>query len=187
LGLFIERDLVRQGLLGAGFTPEQIDASALADDPRLAGRLVGPIRDRWGRIVSFWARHPEGHPPKFLFKGRWKEEAGLFGLDVALHPASGGSGDLIVVQRILDAILLQSRGLRRVAAIGGPPSDLDRRRWQRLAALGLRRLLLVRGHPVDVSLAPASGGARPLRAVQGRPVEVCPMHHCEATTCFCFD
>ncbi len=142
IGLFVEGEAIRRGLLAAGFTVEEIEASALAADPRLVGRLVGPIRDRWGRIRSFWARHPDDRPPKFLFKGQWKEEVGLFGLDAALHPAAGERGDLIVVERLLDALLLQSRGLRNVAAVGGPPRELGKRRWQRLWGLGVRRLIL---------------------------------------------
>jgi hypothetical protein len=153
VGLFTSRDAFRQGLLDAGFTADEIRASALLDDPRLAGRLVGPIRDRWGRVHSFWARHPQDQPPGFLFKGKWKDEVGLFGLEVALHPAAGGLADLIVVERLLDAILLQSMGLRNVAAVGGPLTQLGKRRWQRLSGLGVRRIILVPGPSKDADRA----------------------------------
>jgi len=142
IGLFVGREVALERLLEAGFIDEEIRASALVDDPRLAGRLVGPIRDRWGRILSFWALHPEGRPPRFLFKGKWKEEAALFGLDEALHSGAGEEQRLLVVERLLDALLLHCKGLRSAAAVGGPPRELGRRRWQRLSDLGVRRLTL---------------------------------------------
>ena len=157
IGLYVDGRAVRQGLLAAGFAVEETEASALAADPRLAGRLLGPIRDRWGRIRSFWARRPQDRPSRFLFKGKWKEEVGLFGLDVAMHPSAGGSTNLVVVEWLLDALLLQSIGLRSVAAIGGPPKELGVRRWERLWSLGVRRLILVLEHaarpPDDIAAA----------------------------------
>ncbi len=144
VGLFVDCDLTRQWLLESSFTPPEIDASALAADPRLCGRLVGPIRDPWGEIVSLWARHPLDRPPRMLIKGKWKDRVGLFGLDVALRPASGGRESLLVVERLVDAVFLQSRGLANVAAIGGPLKELSRRRWERLCAAGVRRVTLVR-------------------------------------------
>ncbi len=168
IGMLADGETLRGQLVAAGFSAEEIDASALADDPRLAGRLVGPIRDRFGRILSFWARHPDDEPPRFLYKGKWKDAAGVFGLDHVgrslrdrqsgarnsepgrVGPESGiqGSGfgvqedeSLLVVQQILDAIFLQSKGLASAVAIGGLPRELDKRRWQRLAALGVRRVV----------------------------------------------
>jgi hypothetical protein len=183
IGLFMGGQWVRQQLLAAGFAPEEIDASALADDPRLAGRLVGPIRNRFGRILSFWAHHPEDRPHKFLFKGKWKDEAGLFGLDVARvpcprprgHDASGdehGHEDVamppvIVVQRLLDALLLQSKGLPGAVAIGGSPRELGKRRWQQLSALGSRRVILAFDTGVGRISNPSTANATDYKSVSG--------------------
>jgi hypothetical protein len=175
IGLFVSPDAVRQGLLDAGFTAEEIQASALAEDPRLAGRLVGPIRDRWGRVRSFWARHPQERLHGFLFKGKWKEDIGLFGLDVALHPASAEHGKLIVVERLLNAILLQSMGLRNVAAVGGPLSQLGKSCRQWLSSLGVRQMILVPGPVPEGCGADVAAVAVAFQAKQGADTYVLPL------------
>jgi len=146
LGLAADVETVRRGLEEAGFSAQEIEASSLAADERLAGRLIGPIRDRHGRILSFWARDPLDRPPKLLFKGPWKEETALVGLDAAFHaagPRRNQLGDLLVLERLFDALVLQGLGFSRAAAVAGPASDLTCRRWERLAALGVRRVTLV--------------------------------------------
>ncbi len=146
IGLAADMRSVRRGLEMAGFTAQEIDASALTADERLAGRLVGPIRDRSGRILSFWARDPLDRSPRVLFKGSWKEETALVGLDAAFHGAGSRRehvGDLLVLERVFDALVLQGLGFSRAAAVAGPASDLTRARWERLAALGVRRVTLV--------------------------------------------
>ena len=140
MGLFVDRRRVGEQLEQMGFSAAEIAASQLAADPRLEGRLVGPIRGPDGRIESFWARHPGDRRPRYLFKGKWKESVGLFGLDAALRPAAAGREHLVIVEQLLDALLFQSRGLGNVAAIGGPAHALTPQRWERLATLGVRRI-----------------------------------------------
>jgi DNA primase len=146
MGLFTDGRSIQRGLAEAGFSPQEIEASALVADERLAGRLIGPIRDPRGAIVSFWARYPGDRPPRLLFKGPWKEATALVGLDVAFD-ASGHRRDrldeLVVFERLFDALLLQSWGLLQAAAIAGPAKDMTRERWQRLAALRVCRVALV--------------------------------------------
>jgi len=142
VGLFVDRRLVGEQLEQMGFLAEEIGASQLAADPRLEGRLVGPIRDPEGRIQSFWAPHPGHRGPRYLFKGKWKESVGLIGLDAALRPAAAGREHLVIVEQLWDALLLQSRGLGNVAAIAGPPHALTPQRWERLATLGVRRITM---------------------------------------------
>jgi len=146
IGLFTDGPSVRQRLEEAGFSLQEIEASALAADERLAGRLIGPIRDPRGKILSFWARHPKDRPPRLLFKGSWKEAAVLVGLEAAFEaagPRRDRVEELVVVERLLDALLLQSHGVPNVAAIAGPARDMTERRWARLAALGVRRVTLL--------------------------------------------
>jgi hypothetical protein len=143
LGWFDTRDNLRARLLKAGFTSEELGASRLLADRRLTGRIVGPIRDRQKRIVSFWALHPNGEPAKYLF---WKspraDRLGAFGVDLAYDSVAEGPSDLVLVEDLLDALLLQSRGLLHVAAVGGAGDELTGRRWQRLYDLGVRRVTL---------------------------------------------
>lgn len=146
LGLVGEISAARFELEEVGYSEQEIDASSLADDARLTGRLIGPIRDRFGRILSFWARDPNDRSPKFLFKGTWKDATPLVGLDTALAscgPDASGLENLIVLERLLDAVALHSLGFRQAAAIAGPASDMTPERWERLGDLGVRRVTLV--------------------------------------------
>ncbi|MGQ9576231.1 MAG: hypothetical protein ACUVUC_13025 [Thermoguttaceae bacterium] len=174
-GLFPSPDVVRHWLAEAGFTPAEIDASRLATDPRLEGRLVVPIRDCWGRIVSFWARDPGNQPPDLLIKGRWKQEIGLFGLDVAFPEAAHRPEGLVVVERLLEALLLQAKGIPNTAAVGGPIAELTSKRWRHLAGLGLSRITLLVGPQPQAAggLAGALKGA--FRAGLGPLVFVVPL------------
>ena len=134
---------MKDSLAQAGFTSDEIDASELAADPRLAERLLGPIRDPEGSIRGFWARHPQGKRPQYLFKGKWKELVPAVGLEVALPALDNGRLPLILVESPLDALLLQFYGFLHVAAIGGDAGQMTRRRWECLARLGVRRVILV--------------------------------------------
>ncbi|NUQ61498.1 MAG: hypothetical protein HUU20_03355 [Pirellulales bacterium] len=142
IGLLIDREEMAQTLAEAGYRPEEIEASKLIADDRLAGRLIGPIHDSHGQILSFWARHPEDQPPKYLYKGRWQEAAGAFGLDVALPALKQRGGALVLVGDVLDAVLLVHQGVAAVAAIGGSAREMTSVRWQRLAEEGIREVTL---------------------------------------------
>jgi hypothetical protein len=168
LGVVTGIDAMRAGLREAGFSAQEIEASGLTGDPRLAGRLISPIRDPFGRIVSFWARSPKDQRPRVLYKGHWKDEVGLTGLDRALHPESGGLRNLIVVERVLDALLLQAAGVPNVAAIGGPASELTEARAAPLVHAGVRRITLALCDDADGSsaLAAAAHLRRFVRPIQ---------------------
>jgi len=142
LGLFTDPGTLGQRLGEAGFSDREIETSELLADPRLSGRLIGPIRDRHGRIVSFWARHPEDHPPHWLFKGPWRSQVGLFGLDTALRPEAGAHEHLVIVQDVLDAILLHGRGLSNVAALAAPVSGAAEPRWRHVSQAQIARVTL---------------------------------------------
>ena len=103
VGLFLNPSVMQEELLRAGFSREEIIASGLVSDSRVAERLIGPIRNVGGRIVSFWARHPEGLRPKYYFFRRdWRQEVPAFGLDVALScPADGVREPLVAVDRFV--------------------------------------------------------------------------------------
>ncbi len=143
LGLLLDTEEMAQALCEAGFRPEEVEASKLTADPRLAGRLIGPIHDGQGQILSFWARHPEDRSPKYLYKGRWQEAAGAFGLSGASSALKANGGNLLLVGDVLDAVLLVHQGFAPVAAIGGAPHEMTSVRWQRLAEQGVREATLM--------------------------------------------
>jgi len=146
IGFVTGLDAVRRGLEQTGYSAQEIEASALVADERLAGRLVGPVRDSQGRILSFWARDPRDRPPRLLFKGPWKEQIALIGLDAACPAADAAPaprGAVVVFERLLDSLLLHTLGFERAAAIAGPAMDMSQKRWERLAGLGVRRVILV--------------------------------------------
>jgi len=146
MGLFLDRDLMEACLEKAGFTPSEIHRSGLTSDPRLSGRLVGPVRDRHGRIVSFWARHPRREEAKYLLLHKqWYQQIPAVGLDMALTPVAGGQNHLILIESLLDMLLLHCRGLFNVAAIGGPAREFTPERWEGLAGLGVHRVTLLVG------------------------------------------
>jgi hypothetical protein len=144
LGVITTRRRMFEDLRGAGRSAAEIRDSRLLSDPRLPGRIVGPICDPWGTIVSFWAREPDDRSPRHLFlTGQWRRIAPLVGLETALTAAAEDRLGLVVVEDPLDALLLHSHGLMNVAAIAGRGSELSPRCWQRLAALEVSRVTLV--------------------------------------------
>jgi hypothetical protein len=163
IGLMPRLFSMRAALVRAGFNPDEIRESGLVGDARLEGRVVGPITDLAGRIVSFWAWDPIGRKPRCLYADRdWKSRLGLYGIDVALPAALQRDGNLLVVEEILDALLLRSRGLHHVAAIGGLAKEMTPERWNRLATMGVRRATLIaddcpaQGHGVAAAIDSAT-------------------------------
>lgn len=162
VGLLFDCSQMRAALAQQGFTPEEIRASELAADPRLPGRLMGPVRDGNGQLVTFWAWDVQGRRPRLLFHRAWKHRVPAVGLDVALPalaglaapvaPASCGTGasvlesSLVLVEDIFDALLLYGTGFARVAAVAGRFAEMTAARWESLAALGVRSAVLV-GRP----------------------------------------
>jgi hypothetical protein len=143
VGYFPAAEPIGQRLLRDGFSADEIRASNLLADSRLPGRLIGPIRGANRRIASFWARQPDKLDRCLYLSTEWKELWGLFGLDVALPAVSGGRRDLLVVEDLLDALLLQSNGWAAVGAIGNSPAETGSRRWERLDDLGIHRVTLL--------------------------------------------
>ena len=158
LGLITTRRAMSDELCTAGLPSWEIRRSHLLSDPRLSGRVVGPICDPSGLIVSFWAWQPDELPPRHLFLNRhWRRWAPLVGLETALTTAAGDPHGLVVVEDPLDAMLLWTRGMDNVAAIAGRGSELSPGCWRRLASLGVGRVTLV----LDNDPAAGPPGGRP--------------------------
>jgi len=143
VGYFPAVEPLWQRLLHDGFSADEIRASNLLADSRLPGRLIGPIRDAQRRIESFWAKRPEDLDHSLYLSTEWKEHVGLFGLDVALPAVAGGRRDLLVVEDLWDALLLQAHGWAAVGAIGNSADEISPQRWERLDESGIHRVTLL--------------------------------------------
>ena len=143
LGLLFDCAQMRSALARQGFTKEEIRASELAADPRLPGRLMGPVRDADGNIVTFWALDVQDRRPRLLFHRAWKHRVPAVGLEVALPALSGKTAPLVLVEEIVDAMLLHGTGFARAAAVGGSFAEMTTQRWEALARLGVGSVALV--------------------------------------------
>jgi hypothetical protein len=150
IGVFPSPLVMKEGLLRAGFGSDEIAVSGLMGDSRMTGRLIGPIRGATGQLLSLWAWHPQGLRPKYLYLGRnWREQTPVFGLDVAVPSLADAAGELLLVEDLLDALLLQSAGLPQVAATSRFSSNLTPPHWEQLAGLGVGRVTLVPSHDTE--------------------------------------
>ncbi len=140
-----------QELHSAGFSGEEIAASGLLRDSRWEGRVLLAWRDHRGEIGTLAARdlsNDGASDSKYLYLStqhgwaRKKSDLLLFGLETAL-PASQRAGFLLVVEGIFDALLLQARGFPNAAAIGGGGQELSTARLQKLAAVGISKIVLL--------------------------------------------
>ena len=144
IGYFTTADDLAQRLAAAGFSRDEIVAAHVVCDPRLAGRLIVPWRDRWGRvatIVAFDAREVHSGRGEMLYlRGGSRTES--FGLDVVLRPGSGGRDHLVLVDGILDVLYLQSLGVSNVASTAKPNGTVTSEQWQHLSDHGIRTVTL---------------------------------------------
>lgn len=143
-GVYTDPEDVAAGLMGLGFTREEIVLAGLLD-ARWRGRLVFPWRDRDGHVRGAVARDLGGSAEaKYLYSaGFSKADAVAYGLDVALRH---GRREIVLVEGLLDVALLQARGVLDVAAIGGAGGELSPARWEALAGFGVRTVTLVLDH-----------------------------------------
>ncbi|MDQ0466136.1 DNA primase [Caulobacter ginsengisoli] len=120
-------------LIAKGALPGELVEAGLLIEPEEGGapydrfrdRIIFPIADQRGRIVSFGgramdpqarAKYLNGPETSLFHKGRL-----LYGLPEArklLHADSAGDGDLVVVEGYMDAIACQRAGIAAVAPLG---------------------------------------------------------------------
>lgn len=109
-----------------GITDQQVDRWGLgyAVEGRLRGRLVIPIRDRWGVLLSYTARSFAGQPKRYLNPAEQEgpEPGAVFGEE---HWPGGDDPDLVVVlEGALNALAVERVApLLPVAALGGSRHD----------------------------------------------------------------
>ncbi|MEI7831764.1 MAG: toprim domain-containing protein [bacterium] len=165
-GLYPTIGEVRDYLSGKEYTPEEIGGawkevneqrapvgSGLLYDGRWQGRLVGPWRDRAGRVMSVWARDITGTAEaeaKYLFvkveNSDDKPKASPLGLDTAQ------GRDVVLVEGLLDVLTARVHGLTNVVGLGG--AALGKEQITALCGAGVRTVTLNLDHD------PQSGAGR---------------------------
>jgi hypothetical protein len=139
LGVYPSAVAVLEHLTACGFTQEEINAAAVLGDTRLPGRVIIPWRDALGRIATIIAEdlsaEERSTTRRLYIKGG--QRPAIFGLDVALRPASGGVDELILVDTPLDVVYFQQHGLPNVAMMAGASKTPTKQDWEVLADLGV--------------------------------------------------
>ncbi|MBF0503047.1 MAG: hypothetical protein HQM09_23165, partial [Candidatus Riflebacteria bacterium] len=126
LGFFPHQENVRRYLISQGFSSKDIAATWVAD-PKMQGYIVFPWRDERSRMLTFYGRWPDKIPPGNQPKTIALSNPKMKGYDGDLvHTKSSPlyldralrdkHKDIVAVEGLLDAALLQVRGDTRVVA-----------------------------------------------------------------------
>ena len=114
-----------------------------------AGCLVVPLRDRFGEIVDVGFIHLDRDPSTTMRCLRGATETGVvaYGLDRVLTRKSQSSQSaeqqtLILVEEVIDALTLQTRGFWNVAAVGAL-DEMTPHRWDALHDLGFSQVRIL--------------------------------------------
>lgn len=113
---------------------------------KLSGRITIPWRDLNGHILTIYGRcagpPPDESPKLIALPGHGSKSVPLY-FDCAL---AAGETEIVLVEGLLDALVAQARGDRRVVASAS--AAIPHRQIQALAARGVRRVILC-GDPDD--------------------------------------
>lgn len=114
-------------------------------DPRVAEALIGCVRDATGSLVTLWARPIHVARPALLCRRAWQETVGVYGVDVLaqLRPPH-----VLAVERLTDALALQSHGLEPVIAFGRRFDEVPVERWAELLRWGVVQITLLPAGPM---------------------------------------
>jgi DNA primase catalytic core len=133
LGFSPDKYGVIRYLIEKGFSTEEILSSGIAINTgkeifdRFHGRLIFPIKDITGRIVSFSGRALGEDEPKYLNGPDtkvFKKSEVLFGLDKAKTHARK-EGFIYIVEGYVDAILMHQAGYKNTVAVMGTSISED--------------------------------------------------------------
>ena len=131
-----ERELIEAGLLA-----EAADTGRVYD--RFRARVMFPIRDYLGRVVSFGGRVLDDAKPKYLNGPEtevFRKSDTLYGLDLA-RKAIQDTGEAVVVEGYMDVIAMHQHGFGVAVASLGTALTADHAHL--LARQGTRRLALL--------------------------------------------
>ena len=119
LGLYLSHEEVSRFLRKNGYSEQDAkDAGVLSS--KLEGYILFPWLDSRGRPLTIYGRYqvktpPDGKPKTLALRGEGTKQSPLY-LDRALK---AGHKELVLVEGVLDAALLQSQGDTRVCAYVG--------------------------------------------------------------------
>lgn len=106
---------VNQALWQRGYSRREVDRSGVTFDKRWIGRLVGPWRDRSGRIANIWARDlgkdAEVESKYLMLRG------GSRSSPLGIETVRGE--EAVLVEGLMDAYSLRANGIKNVIALGG--------------------------------------------------------------------
>lgn len=95
------------------FLKDEIETSGILADARWEARIIGPWRNKSGRIQTLWARVIEDSlEPKYLYIKNGKKPC-PFGIDKV------AGDELIAVEGLFDMMSLNQAGIKNVVALGG--------------------------------------------------------------------
>lgn len=149
----------------AAFCRERPGQEKFADywlnDRRVANALIGCVRDAGGTLVTLWARPIHAAVPALLCRRMWQDTVGAYGVDVLaqLRPPH-----VLAVERLTDALALQSHGLEPVIAFGRRFDEVPVERWAELLRWGVVQITLLPAGPT-VSMEVFRNVRRRLRGV----------------------
>ena len=170
LGFYASASSLREHLRERGFDSKAIEDSGVVFT-RMEGYVVFPWRDERGRLITLYGRAVPGcvadDAPKMMgLPGQGSKRSPLF-LDWVL---SGGHRDLVLVEGLFDAAVLQSRGDARVACFAGAQLSADQA--ETVARQNFRRVYVC-GDPDSGGDAGCVANAKRLRSL-GVPAFIAP-------------
>ncbi len=150
-GLYPTADEVRSYLRRIGYGDTAIEESGLVSDADghrhgdWEGCLIAPVCDANGEVVDVVAFVPTPSPSQrahYRF-ARGPKFSGVPACGLRSPFASAAlSTELVLVEDVADAFYLQARGIENVVAIAGDGPEFTATRWQQLAKLGVRSVVL---------------------------------------------
>ena len=159
LGAYVSRDRLKQGLLKQGYTEQEIAEAGLYTGKMGQQHCLTMLwRDSHNRAIGIVARaiQPDVQP-KYLYSSGMAKDQGLIGLTRAR-----GSRRVILAEGVLDALLLNTKGLEApTVATGG--TSLSEAQIKMLEASGCQELLLA----LDADKAGQDATERILLQLQG--------------------
>lgn len=127
LGFYSHRQALRQHLHLNDFSDEDIAEAGLGGEG-MVGYITFPWRDEHGHMVTMYGRWPETKPPDGLPKTTALPGEGSKSTPLYFHRfVTARERDLVLVEGVLDAAVLQALGDSRVVAMVGAQLTMGQR------------------------------------------------------------
>lgn len=137
-------------LAAYNFTEHELIASGIFTGARIRadfaqGRLFGAWRNRHGVIEFFWSRsvsEGEEAPEYLLMKNPARADLPLHGAYELLRNGIDGVREVLLVHDLVEAMILNERGISGAVALGRPAEEFSDQCWEKLSQLGVRSVVL---------------------------------------------